>query len=123
MRHHLLLNHDVTKFLDSQPHPFRAEIEQLRTCILQANSGLTENIKWNGPITMRIHPPKQVQLIFHTGAKVNQPPKNKLIEENSGLLQWKTADRAVATFQNMTSIEENKETLTDIINKWISATT
>jgi len=68
------LNSEVTKFLDDLRHPFRKEIEQLRLNILSADSGLEENIKWNGPnycfekndrITMRIHPPKQIQLIFH----------------------------------------------------------
>ena len=129
---HVQLSSDVTTFLDSQPHPFRAEIEQLRICILQANDELTESIKWNRPnysfagndrITMRIHPPKQVQLVFHTGAKVKERPKQKLIEESSGLLQWKTADRAIATFQTMASIEENKQALTTIIKEWIRATT
>jgi uncharacterized protein YdeI (YjbR/CyaY-like superfamily) len=60
------LNSEVTAFLDEQKNPFRKEIEQLRNCILSANTDLTENIKWNGPnycfdnedrITMRIQPP------------------------------------------------------------------
>ncbi len=103
----------MTKFLDGLNHPFRKEIEQLRLNILCANSGLTENIKWNGPsyhfnnndrITMRIQPPKQVQLIFHRGAKVQEQPKDKLIKDDSGLLTWKENDRAVATFKNMADI-------------------
>ncbi len=133
MRHqHLPLSSVVTEFLDKQTHPLRQEIEALRTCILQANSGLTENIKWNGPnytfdgndrITMRIHPPKQVQLIFHTGAKAKALPPTNLLEEKSGLLQWKTTDRAVASFPTLSSIAANKERLTSIINEWIRATT
>ncbi|WP_276371227.1 DUF1801 domain-containing protein [Chryseolinea sp. H1M3-3] len=80
----LKLNGAVTKFLDELQHPLRDQIEQLRKSILSANSGLTENIKWNGPnygfhgedrITMRIHPPRQIQLIFHCGAKVQEQPK------------------------------------------------
>ena len=43
------LNSEVTNFLNELNHPFRNEIEQLRNCILSANSKLTENIKWNGP--------------------------------------------------------------------------
>ena len=66
-----ILNQEVTKFLDDMNHPFRTEIELLRNIVLDANEQLTENIKWNGPnycidnndrITMRIQPPKQIQI-------------------------------------------------------------
>ena len=130
-KHHSKLNTEVTLFLDALNHPFREEIEQLRNIILGARSGLTENIKWNGPkycfdnndrITMRIHPPKQVQLIFHRGAKVKEQPKGKLINDESGLLTWKENDRAVVTFKNMTEIRKFKTDLSKIIVDWIQAT-
>ena len=118
--------------LDELNHPFRKEIELLRDYILQANKSLTENIKWNGPnycidnedrITMRIQPPsKQVQLIFHRGAKKQEQPKDKLIEDNSKLLTWKENDRTIATFKNMKAIEDSKMNLTEIVRKWIIAT-
>jgi hypothetical protein len=126
------LNSIVTDFLDEQKHPFRKEIEQLRNCILYANPALTENIKWNGPnycfnnedrITMRIQPPtKQVQLIFHRGAKKQTQPKDKLIWNKSKILVWKENDRAIVTFKNMHDIENGKAELTDIVTEWISAT-
>ena len=123
---------EVTRLLDELNHPFRKEIELLRDYILQANKSLTENIKWNGPnycidnedrITMRIQPPsKQVQLIFHRGAKKQEQPKDKLIEDNSKLLTWKENDRTIATFKNMKAIEDSKMNLTEIVRKWIIAT-
>lgn len=125
------LNNEVTEFLDELSHPFRNEIEQLRLNILSADRGLTENIKWNGPnycfdnkdrITMRIHPPKQIQLIFHRGAKVQKQPKDRLIKDDSGLLTWKENDRAVATFKNMVEIENSRSNLAKIVKDWISAT-
>ncbi|MDI1233260.1 MAG: DUF1801 domain-containing protein [bacterium] len=127
------LNSEVTIFLDEQKHSFRKEIEQLRIYILRANENLTENIKWNGPnycfnsedrITMRIQPPttKQIQLIFHRGAKKQVQPKEKLIEEHSKLLIWKENDRAIATFKNMDEIENAETNLTEIVKKWINAT-
>ena len=87
------LSIEVTKFLDELNHPFRIEIELLRHFILTANNKLTENIKWNGPnycyenadiITMRIQPikTKQIQVIFHCGAKVQDQPKEKLIQHH-----------------------------------------
>ncbi|GEO09236.1 DUF1801 domain-containing protein [Segetibacter aerophilus] len=120
----------VTKFLDALNHPLISEIEQLRSTILSAVSGLTENIKWNGPnycyenadrITMRIQPPKQIQLIFHRGAKKLAQPTGKLIDDNSQLLIWKENDRAVATFNCMDDIVKHQSNLIDIVNKWIEA--
>ncbi|MBK7245354.1 MAG: DUF1801 domain-containing protein [Saprospiraceae bacterium] len=123
---------EVSTFLDELKHPFRIEIENLREFILNSDVRITENIKWNGPnycinnedrITMRVQPPKQIQLIFHRGAKVQEIPKNRIIEDDSGLLIWKTSDRAVATFRNAGEIEQGKVNLTDIVKKWIQETT
>lgn len=126
------LSKEVTEFLNGLQHPFRKEIEQLRICILSANTSLSENIKWNGPnycfdnkdrITMRIQPPtKQVQLIFHRGASKQTQPKDKLISNKSKMLVWKENDRAIITFKSLQDIENSKPDLTDIVNEWINAT-
>lgn len=126
------LSSEVTDFLNEQKHPFRKEIEELRNYILSSNSALTENIKWNGPnycfhnedrITMRIQPPtKQVQLIFHRGAKKQTQPKDKLISNKSKMLVWKENDRAIVTFKSLQDIENGKVELTEIVTEWITAT-
>ena len=125
------LNPEVTQFLDGLDHPFRNEIEQLRQIILSGAGGLSENVKWNGPnycfanedrITMKIHPPKQVQLIFHRGAKKLAQLKEKLIEDRTGLLAWRENDRAIASFKTRVEIEHAKNQLQDIVRKWIDAT-
>ena len=124
------LNSEVTKFLDELEHPLRREIELLRQSILKSVSGLSENIKWNGPnycfdgddrITMRVQPPKQIQLIFHRGARKLAQPKGKLISDSSGLLDWKGNDRAVVTFKSKADIESSKADLEGIVSKWIKA--
>lgn len=122
---------EVTEWLEKQNHPFKTEIAFLRNCILSTNTGLTENIKWNGPnycfhhedrITMRIQPPtKQIQLIFHRGAKKQEQPKDRLIAHKSKILVWKENDRAIATFKNLQDIENAKAELTVIINEWINS--
>lgn len=125
------LNIEVTEFLNEVNHPLRKEIELLREIIINATSGLSENIKWNGPnycfneqdrITMRIQPPKQVQLIFHRGAKKQEQPKNRIIQSKSKLLLWKENDRAIVTFKNITEIENGKNDLISIVNEWILKT-
>lgn len=123
-------NPEVSAFLDTLKHPLRAEIEALRTCILNANTGLTEDIKWNGPnyslngndrITMRVQPPKQVQLIFHRGAKKLAQPKTKLIASTSKLLDWKENDRAVISFKTLKDIEAADKELSTIVKQWLEA--
>ena len=124
------LNLQVSTFLDNLNHPFRKEIEELRMIILSSENNLMENIKWNGPnysfnnedrITMKIQPPKNIQLIFHRGAKKLEQPKEKLIIESFTLLTWKENDRAIATFTSMEDIKNSKMDLTKIIKMWINA--
>jgi hypothetical protein len=124
------LNEGVTKFLDALNHPLREEIEHLRQIILNSNNGLTEEVKWNGPnyrynaqdrLTMRIQPPKQIQLIFHRGAKKLPQPKDRLITDKSGILLWKENDRAVATFKSRDEITKAEQNLESIINDWMNA--
>lgn len=125
------LNGEVTSFLDKLNHPFRSEIEQLRHIIINSTNSLTENIKWNGPnycdgdddrITMRIQPPKQIQLIFHRGAKKQEQPKERIIQTSSNLLTWRENDRAIATFKNSAEIKNCETDLTKIVENWIAAT-
>lgn len=127
------LDSEVTNFLDELNHPFRKEIELLRNVVLSANNNLTENIKWNGPnycfnnedrITMRIQPTttKQIQLIFHRGAKKQEQPTNKMIASKSKMLVWKENDRAIVSFKNIQDFDNARTELTEIIKQWISAT-
>ncbi|MCE6992666.1 DUF1801 domain-containing protein [Dyadobacter sp. CY323] len=125
-------NEKVTKFLDDLNHPFRSEIERLRALILGTEVGLSENIKWNGPnysfgeedrITMKILPPKVIQLIFHRGAKVKEQPGDRLISDQSGMLAWRENDRAIATFKTMQDVENRESDLIGVVKDWIAATT
>ncbi len=124
------LNKEVTIFLDSLNHPLRKEIEALRNLILSSNNLLKENIKWNGPnyswcdqdrITMRIQPPKQIQIIFHRGAKKQQQPQNRLINDETNFLNWKENDRAVVSFKSFDEIENSKTILQKMVNDWLNA--
>lgn len=124
-----MLNNEVSTLVNAVNHPLEAAIHDLRDFILSVNDELTENIKWNGPnyifngqdrITMRVQAPKLVQLIFHRGAKVQEALKDKFIDDRSGLLDWKSNDRAVITFRNREEIEAGKEALREIVKKWLS---
>lgn len=71
---------------------------------------------------MIINPSKQIQIIFHCGAKVQEQPKEKLIQYYFDILTWKSNNRAVTRFKNMQNIENKKNDLTKIINVWIDVT-
>ena len=122
------LNLEVSEFLSALNLPLDKEIHYLRSLILSSKHNLTENIKWNGPnycfegedrITMRVQSPKIVQLIFHRGAKVKEHPSNRLISNDFGLLDWKSNDRAVASFKNLEAILTVESNLRLIIKEWI----
>jgi hypothetical protein len=126
-----VLNDEVTLFLDHLNHPLRSDIEALRLLILSADDRLVESIKWNAPnysvggedrITMRIQPPRQLQVIFHRGAKKLDQPSTRIIEDNAGLLVWKENDRAVATFKTLADMEKSRRDFIKIIQDWIGAT-
>lgn len=125
------LNDEVALFLDNLNHPFRSDIEALRLLILSADERLAESIKWNAPnysvggedrITMRIQPPRQLQVIFHRGAKKLDQPSTRIIEDNARLLVWKENDRAVATFKTLADMEKSRRDFVKIIQDWIGAT-
>lgn len=124
-------NASVTHFLDALNHPLRTEIEHLRSIILSAMDGLTENIKWNAPnygyegqdrITMKLYPPRQIQLIFHRGAKKQALPKERLIPIGANLLVWKENDRAIASFKTLPEVDQAREELAAIVKAWVMNT-
>lgn len=125
------MNQLVTEFLTPLNHPFAVEIDALRQIILDSQAGIEENIKWNGPnyvfqgydrVTMRIHPPKkQVQLIFHLGAKKQDAKSGRVIEDQSRLLDWKGNDRALVTYKSLEEIESTESELQDIVRAWLKA--
>lgn len=125
------LNKEVTEFLDRMEHPLRNEIEYLRWIIMSTGLELSEGIKWNGPnycinsedrITMRINPFKQIQVIFHRGAKVKEQPKDRLIKDEYKILTWKENDRAIATFRNIDEVEQLSVLFKELVILWIKAT-
>lgn len=125
------MNKAVTEYLDSLNHPLRKEIEVVRKIILNAHKGVEENIKWNGPnyhvngqdrVSIKVLPPKQIMIIFHRGAKVQEQPKEHLLAEDYGLLEWRTNDRALAVLKDMDFIEKHKMRLVEIVKNWWAKT-
>ncbi len=123
-------NPEVTIFLNELEHPLRREIDLIRNLILGIDGGISENVKWNGPnfmykgkdrITMKINPPKQIQLIFHRGAKVLTLPEKNLIDDPYNIMTWKAKDRAVISLKNESEIKIRSTAVIELAKEWIKA--
>ena len=123
-------NVTVSTFLDQLNHPFKPEIKMLREIILSSNPEITEHIKWNAPsfcynqddrITFRLHPPTNIQLIFHRGSKVKDAT-NFTFDDKSGLIKWITKDRGTVTFTSVDDIKAHKKTFITLVSYWILST-
>lgn len=121
----------VTKFMHNLEHPLKEEIEHVRRIILSTNGKLTEHIKWNAPsfryededrITFNLHGKGLFRLIFHCGAKVKDREhmaNGPVIDDTSGILEWKSDDRAIMTFTDKNDIIAKEDRLREVIRKWL----
>jgi len=123
-------SNDVTELLYEQKLPLIQAIELLRELILNVDLELVESIKWNGPnykynnedrITLRVQDTKQVQVIFHRGAKVKVQPENHLIEDEFDLLVFKENDRALISFKTYEEVFAQKSAIQTLVQRWILA--
>ncbi len=123
----------VLEFLAKLEHPLKSEIEEIRSIILNAYENITEHIKWNAPsfciqeqdrITFNLHGKAGIRLVFHCGAKGSSTTgEGPLIQDDTKLLVWLAADRAIVTFASMDDVHSKRDQLTKVIVKWIEATT
>ncbi|MEQ8675216.1 MAG: DUF1801 domain-containing protein [Aggregatilineales bacterium] len=118
---------EVSTFIENSQHPLKSEMEFLRGIILSANEDIIEHIKWNAPsfcyngedrVTFNLHKEDRIVLVFHRGAKVKDS-KDFSFEDNSGLFKWASADRALVTFQDRQTIEDNEDALKDVVSRWV----
>lgn len=122
----------VASFMEALEHPLKAEIEAVRSIILEANVHLTEKIKWNAPsfcvnnadrITFNLYRQDRILLIFHCGSQGTPFANNgPLFEDDTRQLKWVSGDRATITFRSMDDVIGMKTDLIQIINQWIQAT-
>lgn len=122
----------VDAYLQAMQHPLKGVVEELRTIILNADSSIGEEIKWNAPAFFYAGPmadfdPKQykrhvtvfnlfkkdcIRLVFPTGASIG---------DTSGLLSGDYADgRRLATFSSVEEVHSKKQALEQAIKKWLT---
>ncbi|MCB0732132.1 MAG: DUF1801 domain-containing protein [Ignavibacteriae bacterium] len=118
----------VNEFMKCLDHPFKDGIELLRNVIKNSNKNVIEEIKWNAPsykidfhfATFKLYPPKNIQLVLHTDAKVKENPKKFKLDDPHKIIKWATPDRCVITIKSYEEAEKLKKYISDIIKSWIS---
>jgi hypothetical protein len=119
----------VLEFLDQLEHPCKEEIAEVRNIILSVSDAITEHIKWNAPsfrfnnedrITFNLQGKGFFRLVFHCGAKVRSQTANApLLEDDTGLLEWVTTDRAIVKLTDKSDVESKREKLAEVVKRWI----
>lgn len=119
----------VDEFMRDLDHPFKTEIQAVRSIILGASPDITEGIKWNAPsfargeyfATIHLRARDGVQLILHLGAKVRDVgPDGLAVHDPAGLLKWLARDRATVKFADVAAIREQQAVFEAVIREWIS---
>ncbi len=122
---------DVDRFVASLAHPLRDVVVALRSAILRADPRVTERIKWKAPsfgyagddrVTMNLHRPDQVQLVFHRGAKVRDSTGFSF-DDPDGLLRWAAPDRAILTLTGPDDLATSEAAIVQLVARWLAATT
>lgn len=118
----------VSDFIAELTHPHKAGIELLRAMILGLDARISEEIKWNAPsfklndhfATFKLYPPKNIQLVLHTGAKVKSNIKAFSIDDPDNLLKWPAADRSLLTLTSTEYLKAHKSSVLRILKQWMS---
>lgn len=121
---------EVDIYMAALDHPMAAQVEQLRTAILESDERINESIKWNAPsffindhfATFNLHYPDRVQLVLHAGAKVKADATQLEISDPSGLLKWAAVDRASVTFASAAEVDARMDDFLNVLSQWIALT-
>ncbi|WP_214226337.1 DUF1801 domain-containing protein [Pedobacter sp. B4-66] len=106
------------EFMVKLEHPLKAEMEAVRSIIVNANSKIEEDIKWGGPsffykedlATFNPRIKNYVALIFHKG---------ELLNVKSDFLESATKGKVYAKFYSMEQVIAHKDLIEKMVNSWI----
>ncbi len=122
-------NSKVDTFMETVEHPHKDAVDYLRTAILRAEPEVTEQVKWNAPsfcyegtdrVTFQLKS-KDVQLIFHRGVQVKDDAGEFAFQDDSGLMKWRSSDRAMVTFKDLADAQAHEAAFIDLVGRWIRA--
>lgn len=119
---------DVEAFLAALSHPLAREIGEARAVILGASREISEAIKWNAPsfrtteffATMHLRSTKEVQIIFHLGAKKRATIPEITLSAPDGMVRWLAKDRCMVVMGKGAEIEARSVALRKLVQAWIA---
>jgi hypothetical protein len=110
----------VETYMEQLEHPFKAEVEALRTIIKGVDPRISEQIKWNAPsyripkdyiATFNLRTPEHVHLIFHN-------PHIARIQ--SAILEGDYPDRRMTYFTSMEDVNAKRPELERVVSTLIA---
>ena len=118
---------EVDAFMAKLQHRLKTEIELARQAILGVSPAITEGIKWNAPsfrtteffATTHLRSEKELQFVFHLGAKVRKTPPTITLPDPKGLVKWLAKDRCLVTVGPAGAFAKNRAAFTAIVREWI----
>jgi hypothetical protein len=108
----------IIAYLKTLEHPLKPVVKAIRQTILEADSRITEGIKWNSAsfyyygwfATINTRAMNTVQVVLHHGARARANSLLRLkIDDPSQLLTWPAQDRAIATFLSVANFKSSRE--------------
>lgn len=118
----------VDEFMSQLDHPFKAEVQGIRSALLGADPAVAEGVKWNAPsfrttdyfATTNLREKAGVGVILHLGAKVREMGNERIpISDPQGLLRWLAKDRATIVFRDMEDFVAKKAAFETVVRQWI----
>ena len=121
---------EIDTHIAALEHPQTPALIELCAIIRAVDPRIDESIKWNSPsfaisehfATTSLRPRGPLLLVLHTGAKILETPLSVDIDDPTGLLAWKSPDRAIASFADADAVVASKAPLQKILTQWIAAT-
>jgi hypothetical protein len=111
----------VDEFMQHLEHPFKAEVQAVRSVILKADRRIQERIKWNAPsfyylkdlaaFNLRAKGFVQLVLLFPYGVP----------EDPDGLLEGEFKDRRWIKFYSVADVKKKSTALKNIVRQWAAS--
>lgn len=119
----------VDQLMETIDHPQKESVEYLRAAILAADPQITEQVKWNAPsfcydgvdrITFQLKA-DDIQLIFHRGAKVKDDATSFTFDDDTGMMKWRSSDRAIVTFEDLEDVKADETAFIELVRRWVKS--
>lgn len=119
----------VDDLLAAAAHPLISEIQQVRAIMLGIDPTIVEAVKWNTAsyrtsdffAAIHLRSRDQVQLVFHTGAKVKATAVTGItVADPAGLCAWLAKDRCLVSLGTGKQFTANRPAFEALVREWIT---